>query len=489
MAFTLDMTLLLAQMGPDKLEILNQGTGLNGLIPDGPDRFNVFSVVSIFVGLVALGAYANARFLKLPSAVGTMLSGIFFALILLALGDFEIVKIRTVKQLLDLYSSDIVLSLLLGVLLFAGAMQLDSKMVRRHRWSITYAATLGTGISIAITGCFVYWTLNWLNYITPENWDMKVGWGVSFLFAAVIAPTDPVAVMSILRRLKVKGAIKAYIAGESLFNDATSIVVFLLILQFWSKGTAGAGAASADTVIDPSAAVVAMEFIWIAGGAVLLGLVTGSLGAYLVKTAKKKSLIVLLTVGIALGTGGLADALGISNAVAVTVAGIVFGQRRADYIDSKDRPIHEFWKTIDNVVNPLFFALIGLELLVVQWDVQVAVASVVVFPVVICARYASLLIPWLASLGSTKMLKINHAGLVLMTWAGIRGGVSFALALSIPDYITSEFNDNSPIRPAFLLSTFIVVVLSVIIQGLTTEPVAKRLSKQLGNPNSKSTEA
>ena len=151
---------------------------------------------------------------------------------------------------------------------------------------------------------------------------------------------------------------------------------------------------------------------------------------------------------------------------------------------AKDRPIHEFWKTIDNVVNPLFFALIGLELLVVQWDVQVAVASVVVFPVVICARYASLLIPWLASLGSTKTLKINHAGLVLMTWAGIRGGVSFALALSIPDYITSEFNDNSPIRPAFLLSTFIVVVLSVIIQGLTTEPVAKRLSKQLGDPNS-----
>ena len=163
----------------------------------------------------------------------------------------------------------------------------------------------------------------------------------------------------------------------------------------------------------------------------------------------------------------------------MTIAGIMFGQRRADYIESNDRPIHEFWKTIDNVVNPLFFALIGLELLVVQWDVQVAVASVVVFPVVICARYASLLIPWGASLGRRNMLRINHAGLVLMTWAGIRGGVSFALALSIPSYITSEFNEHSPIRPAFLLSTFIVVVLSVVIQGLTTEPVARRLSRQM----------
>ena len=482
MAFMLNLTPTLAQMGTDKLELIDQSSHLTGLFPVGPDRFNVFSVISLFVGLVALGAYANARFLKLPSAVGTMISGIFFALILLGLGDFEIVKIHTVKQLLDLYSSDIVLSLLLGLLLFAGAMQLDSKLVRRHRWSITYAATLGTGISIAITGCFVYWTLQWLNYVTPANWNMQVGWGVAFLFAAVIAPTDPVAVMSILRRLKVKGAIKAYISGESLFNDATSIVVFLLILQFWSK-VSPAGGAGTEAAIDPTAAVVAIEFLWIAGGAVLLGLITGSLGAYLVKTTGKKSLTVLLTIGIALGTGGLADALGISNAVAVTIAGIVFGQRRADYIDSKDRPIHEFWKTIDNVVNPLFFALIGLELLVVQWDFQVAVASVVVFPVVICARYASLLIPWFASLGSSKMLKINHAGLVLMTWAGIRGGVSFALALSIPDYITGEYNSSEPIRPDFLLSTFIVVVLSVVIQGLTTEPVAKRLSKQLDHTN------
>ena len=175
--------------------------------------------------------------------------------------------------------------------------------------------------------------------------------------------------------------------------------------------------------------------------------------------------------------------MGISNAVAVVVAGIVFGQHRADYTDSKDRPIYEFWKTIDNVVNPLFFALIGLELLVVQWDIQVAVATVVVFPVLIFARYVSLLIPWLASLARKRTLKINHAGLVLMTWSGIRGGVSFALALSIPASITSGFEDAEPIRPAFLLSTFIIVVLSVIIQGLTTEQVARKLSGQVSQPS------
>ena len=471
MTAVLESSMILAQAAPQVSELLDPGSGVQGLLPEGPDRFNVFSVVSIFVGLVALGAYCNARFLKLPSAVGTMLSGIFFALVLLSLGDFELVKIDSVKQLLDVYSSDIVLSLLLGLLLFAGAMQLDSRLVRRHRWSITYAATLGTGISIAITGCFIWLVLTWLNSITPATWHMSITASTAFLFAAVIAPTDPVAVMSILRRLKVKGAIKAYISGESLFNDATSIVVFLLLLQFMTHPSGGAEGSG----VDPGAVIIALEFLWIAGGAVVLGLLTGYLGAYLVKTTDKKGLTVLLTIGIALGTGGVADALGTSNAVAVTIAGIVFGQRRADYTDSKDRPIHEFWKTIDSVVNPLFFALIGLELLVVQWDVQVAVASVVIFPVVICARYASLLIPWMASLGSKRMLKINHAGLVLMTWAGIRGGVSFALALSLP----SEINGRDEMRPAFLLATFILVVMSVVIQGLTTDLVAKRLSGKL----------
>ncbi|MAJ47841.1 MAG: hypothetical protein CBC35_11335 [Planctomycetes bacterium TMED75] len=472
MAPAFQLNLFLAQAETVVSEAAERGAPLKQIITDSPDRFNVFSVVSLFVGLVALGAYCNARFLKLPSAVGTMLSGIFFALVLLSLGDLELVQVDSVKQLLDLYSSDIVLSLLLGLLLFAGAMQLDSKLVRLHRWSITYAATLGTGISIVITGCFIYWVLKWLNHITPVDWDMETSAITAFLFAAVIAPTDPVAVMSILRRLKVKGAIKAYISGESLFNDATSIVAFLLILQFMSTGSGDPTQAAS-----PSAVIIALEFLWIAGGAVLLGLITGYLGAYLVKTSNKKGLKVLLTIGIALGTGGLADAVGVSNAVAVTIAGIVFGQRRADYVESKDRPIYEFWKAIDNVVNPLFFALIGLELLVVQWNVQVAVAAVVIFPVVICARYASLLIPWCASLGTNKMLKINHAGLVLMTWAGIRGGVSFALALSLP----TNTNDNEALRPAFLLATFILVVMSVTIQGLTTDLVAKRLSGKLNS--------
>ncbi|MED6306468.1 MAG: cation:proton antiporter, partial [Planctomycetota bacterium] len=178
---------------------------------------------------------------------------------------------------------------------------------------------------------------------------------------------------------------------------------------------------------------------------------------------------------IALGTGGLADALGMSNAVAVTVAGIVFGQRRADYSGSKDLPIHEFWKSVESVVNPLFFALIGLELLVVKWNLQVAAATAICFPVVIFARYASLLIPWMASLGSERMLKINHTGLMLMTWAGMRGGVSFALALSLP----SEGKDNETLRADFLLATFIIVVMSVVIQGLSIGVVTSRLSKRL----------
>ena len=228
---TLELASLVAQADPEAVRLIKGDNELSAVLPTGPDRFNVFSIVSLFVGMVALAAYVNARFLKLPSAVGIMIAGLVFALALIALGSVGIVEVDWLKGLLTRYSSDIVLSLLLGLLLFAGAMQLDSKLVRRYRWSITYAATLGTGISILITGFALWGVLNWLDTLTPANWDMSVRLVVALLFAAVIAPTDPVAVMSILRRLKVKGAIKAYISGESLFNDATAIVVFLLLLQ------------------------------------------------------------------------------------------------------------------------------------------------------------------------------------------------------------------------------------------------------------------
>ncbi len=477
---TLELASLVSQTDPEAVNLIKGDKELSAVLPTGPDRFNVFSIVSLFVGMVALAAYVNARFLKLPSAVGIMIAGLVFALVLIALGSLGIVEVDWLKGLLTRYSSDIVLSLLLGLLLFAGAMQLDSKLVRRYRWSITYAATLGTGISILITGFALWGVLNWLNTVTPADWDMSVRLVVALLFAAVIAPTDPVAVMSILRRLKVKGAIKAYISGESLFNDATAIVVFLLLLQLIQHDAAMAASAGrlgseASGAAGLKLSTITLEFVWIAGGAVLLGLLTGLFGAYLVNTTDKKGLRVLLTIGIALGTGGLADALGMSNAVAVTVAGIVFGQRRADYSGSKDLPIHEFWKSVESVVNPLFFALIGLELLVVKWNLQVAAATAICFPVVIFARYASLLIPWMASLGSERMLKINHTGLMLMTWAGMRGGVSFALALSLP----SEGKDNETLRADFLLATFIIVVMSVVIQGLSIGMVTSRLSKRL----------
>ena len=422
----------------------------------GDGHFNILSIISLFVGLVALASYANERFVKLPSAVGTMLAGIFFALILLAVGQFGLVDEGQIAQILTKYTTEFVLSLLLGVLLFATAMQLDTGLITEHRWSITYAATLGTAISIALAGLAIWAFLNLVNIFI--SWDFGITIVAAFLFAAIVAPTDSVAVLSIIQRIKVSNPIRAYISGEALFNDATAIVLFVLILQF----------AQRPDSIQPGNLIA--EFFWIAGAAVALGLGTGFVGAYLVGTTEKGKSAVLITVGIALGTGGLADILHTSNAIAVAVAGLTFAQCRSQHMTKRDGAIHNFWNTIDGIVNPLFFALIGLELLVVEWSLTVVAASLLCLPAILLARYASLLLPWLG-LRQRSSGRISHAALVLMTWIGIRGGVSFALALSIPS--------DSVYRSPAITGTFVVVILSVLIQGLSVPAVAKRLAPSL----------
>lgn len=425
--------------------------------PDPAHRFNIFSLISLFVALVAVAAYVNARFVKLPSAVGTMLAGIVFALVLTGLGSAGIVSgTKDLASLLDQWTTDFVLSMLLGLLLFAGALQLDTKIFMKYRWSVTYAATLGTLLTILMTGALFWAVMHLLNPFV--DWDWKIPIIGAFLFATIIAPTDSVVVVSILRRIKVAPPIRAYVAGEALFNDATAIVLFLLISPL----------TSVDQIDGVS---LGLGFLRMAGGALILGLVMGMIGAYFIDTIEQTNVRVLITIGIALGTGGLADAIGVSNAVAVAIAGITFVQRRSSTSAGKDSEIHGFWSTIDGVLNPLFFGLIGLELLTVeQWTNTgyIVVAAIICVPTIIVARYLSLLLPWLAMRRKRQM---SHAAVVLMTWIGVRGGVSFALALSLPP--DSEF------RKPVVISAFVVVVISLLVQGLTIGPVAKRLEPAL----------
>lgn len=437
------------------------------------NRFNLFSCISLFVGLTAIGAWFNEKVLKLPSAVGTMLFGIILAGILIGIGYLGIIDENQIKRFLDRYSSEVVLSFLLGLLLFSGAMQLDTALIRKYRTAIIYAATLGTVLSITITGTFVWLFMEWMNSITPPDWDYKVPFLGALLFAAIIAPTDPVAIMSLLRRLKLSQAIRAYVAGESLFNDAISIIAFILLLQlvvFGNPLTAQEGSSAPEI----SGWTLTLDFFWIAGGAIILGLMTGRLGVALFTSSGKDGLGILVTIGTALGTGGLADALGVSSAVAVTIAGISFAQFRSarDSGSENTRAVEDFWTSIDGVINPLFFALIGLELLVLSWNLHTALAGVMLFPIILFARYASLSVPWLLRPGGRR---INQPGLLLMTWAGMRGGVSFALALSMPVGTAEQI----ALRDGFILSVFIIVVMSVLVQGLTMGPVARALTTRI----------
>lgn len=475
----IDCVLLLAdqQIGQTVEQAVNKATGVSmesiETALEVTNRFNVFSCISLFVGLIAIGAWFNAKVLKLPSAVGTMLFGILLAGILMGVGNLGIIDEDQITHFLDRYSSEVVLSFLLGMLLFSGAMQLDTALVRKYRTSIIYAATIGTVLSITITGTFVWLFMGWMNSITPLDWNYEVTFLGALLFAAIIAPTDPVAIMSLLRRLKLSQAIRAYVAGESLFNDAISIIAFILLLQLVVLGNPFFQSGS-NTPAEISGWTLSLDFLWIAGGAIILGLATGRLGVALFTSSRKDGLGILVTIGTALGTGGLADALGVSSAVAVTIAGITFAQFRSERESGSERTraLEDFWTSIDGVVNPLFFALIGLELLVLSWNLHTTLASLMLFPIILFARYASLSVPWLLRPGSRR---VNQAGLLLMTWTGMRGGVSFALALGMP----STTPEQATLRDGFILSVFIIVVMSVLIQGLTMGPVARFLTTRI----------
>jgi len=402
-----------------------------------------FQLATLFIALVAVGGWLNARTLRLPHGVAMLLVGLFGAVALAAAGRLAptaAVAQAVVRSIQQMDFSQTVLGYLLGFLLFAGAMQVDLSELARRRNAVWWLATIGVLVSTVLVGVGVWLAARWLGFSLPLPWAL--------VFGALISPTDPVAVLATLRRGELSASLRVVLQGEALFNDGVGIVVFSALAAF------AAGAA-------PSPGQAVLQVALQAAGGLGLGLLGGFVVIRAARAIDDFAVEASLSLALAMGVYSGAQALHLSGPIAAVGAGLLLGDARGD----QARPrLSGFWTLIDEILNALLFFLLGLELLVVQLnpgDAGLALAAIVL---VLAARVVVVL-PWGAYL---HFRRDERGAPAILVWGGLHGALSVALALSLPPVAE---------RPLILAITYAVCVFSVAVQGLTFAPLAARVSR------------
>jgi len=407
----------------------------------------LFEIAAVLIVLTALFSYVNYRTVGLPTTVGVLVISMLFSLGLAGLGMFGLESVRRESAgiLAGIDFNKTLLHGMLSFLLFAGALHIKLDELSGQKWVIALLATAGV-----IASTFIVGGLSWLL--------LKVlGTPVPFihclLFGALISPTDPVAVLGILKTVGIPKSLEIKIAGESLFNDGIGVVVFMIILEL----AAGGG--------DVTARGTFSLFLAETVGGAALGLLTGFLAYVMLKRVNNYQVEVIITLALVMGGYALADKLHTSGPIAMVVAGLLIGnQGRAFAMSDVTREhLDAFWELVDEILNALLFLLIGLEVQVIPFDRAHVTAGIAAIGVALLARWASVgmlvgaLRPWRSfSPGAVRIL----------TWGGLRGGISVALALSLP---------LGPHRDVIVVMTYIVVVFSIIAQGLSLGKLVKRI--------------
>lgn len=399
---------------------------------------HVFDLAAIVISAAALFAWINYRWFKLPTTLGVMLLGLVCSLALAVLRRLGFDLASDVEAMLvQIDFDEALLHGMLSFLLFAGALHVDLERLRQHRWVVATLASVGVLISTAVLGVGAWWVFAALAIPLPLTWCL--------LFGALIAPTDPIAVMATLKRLGAPKALEIKIAGESLFNDGIGVVVFIVLL--------GVANGSAPASVEGIARIFLLEAV---GGAAL-GLLLGWVGFHLLRRVDKYDVEVLLTLAIVMGGYALAFRLHTSAPIAIVVAGLYIGnQGRALAMSDKTRErLDDFWELLDEIFNAVLFLLIGVEALVLTFHLQYLLAGVLLIPVALFARWVSVGLP-ISLMRKRSVFPENTVR--ILTWGGLRGGISVALALSLPP---------GPIREQLLMATYAIVLFSLLVQGST----------------------
>ncbi len=403
-----------------------------------------FELVAILIVLTALFSYVNVRVLKLPSTIGLMLLSLLFAIAIVVIGAFVPAveqEARVVARQFEL--DEALLHGMLGFLLFAGALHVDLGDLSEHKWPIAVLATLGILISTVIVGGLTWGVLRLFGFsLRPID---------CLLFGALISPTDPIAVLALLKEMGAPKPLEIQIAGESLFNDGVGVVVFLGLLDI----------ATGQEKLAPM--FFAELFVREAIGGALFGLIIGILVYRLLKSVDHDRLEILLSLSLVAGGYALAEALGLSAPIAMVVAGLLIGNHGRSFAMSAVTTEHldRFWGLFDEFLNAVLFVMIGMEVLVLIFTTRYLLAGLAAVVVVLLARLISVGVPiWLLR----RWERFEPSMIPMLTWGGLRGGISVALALSLPDELdTSEV----PTREIILAITYVVVVVSILVQGLT----------------------
>ena len=406
-----------------------------------------FEIIAILMTLAAMLAYVNHRFLRMPQTIGLMLLSLALAVVLVVLGQIGGGLGRSVKEAAETLMRReidfpaVLLHGMLSLLLFAGALHVRLEDLLESKWSISILATAGVVASTFAVGGMVFGLSAWLG--------LGLGWVFCLLFGALISPTDPIAVMAILKKAGVPKSLKTKIAGESLFNDGIGVVVFLSVLEI-AKGDRGA-------TVGGIAQLFLVEVL--GGGA--LGLVLGYLAYRLLKSVDNYQVEILITLALSLGGYALAHRIGTSGPLAMVAAGLLIGNREHLAMSTRTREhLGAFWELVDEILNAVLFVMIGLEVLVLTLSGRYLIAGVLAIPLVLLARLAAVGVPM-------RLLAIRRRfaprAIRILTWGGLRGGISVALALSLPQ----EIDGRATPRDLILTMTYVVVAFSICVQGLT----------------------
>lgn len=410
---------------------------------------SVLDVAALLISISALFAYVNHRFIGLPTTIGVMVIAMLTSVLIYLLGQFGFADFESQVSAV-LGSIDFNKTLMHGMLsflLFAGALHVNLGDLRKQKWVILSLATVGVCISTFLVGTATYYLLQQFSHSLPFIYCL--------LFGALISPTDPIAVMATVKRLGVSKDLETTIAGESLFNDGVGVVVFVVLLMLL------------QTPGDISPAHIGVIFLEEAVGGIIFGLILGGIGYYLTNSIDNYKVEVLITLALVMGGYSLAMYLHTSGPIAVVVAGLITGSvlRKHAMSDQTRRSVDDFWELIDEILNVILFALIGLEMLIIPFERQWLLAGLTLIPIIVLIRVIAVGVP--VQLIRLKRTLAPHL-VKILAWGGLRGGISVALALSLPA------GDS---RDLVLFLTYIIVVFSIVVQGLTIGPFIKKLAK------------
>jgi len=410
-----------------------------------------YSIATILIVLSAVFGYINEKFLKLPITIGLMVITIVFTVVLVGIAQFDDTLLIQEKEFIALIDFEtVLLDIMLSFLLFAGALHTNFNQLKVQRWPIMAFATVGVLVSTFLVGIVMFYVLKIMN--------LNVDFIYCLLFGALISPTDPIAVLGILKKAGAPKKLETKIVGESLFNDGVGVVVFLTIFAI---------AAKPDAAIEISdiATLFGQEVV----GGIILGLFLGWITYRLMRSIDSYEIEVILTLATVMGGTMVAHQFHLSAPLAMVTAGLIVGNdtvRNSAMSETTELYVDKFWELVDVLLNTILFVMIGMEMLVLSLDGKFIYAGLLAIPLILMCRYISL---WLPIKFFEKRLDFVPKTNLIMTWGGLRGGISIALALSLTDAMHREL---------FLVITYVVVVVSIVGQGLSVGPIIKRLTRK-----------